>query len=154
MGDIYEDINTSLVIGLESGLAGIGWGIEYLIQNQFLSGDTGEILEDIDYLIMERNPLKIRDLSFKSGLKGVCFYVLSHMKSPCAKTMVLDDTYLTDLFFAIPKPDMEFLQMMPVKIIPDMLLGNLPDIVNEDLSSFPVGVENGVSGLGLKLMGI
>ena len=46
--EISENIPETLPINLETGLCGIGWGIEYLIQNGFMEGDSNEILAGID----------------------------------------------------------------------------------------------------------
>ena len=40
---IYEEISISTPLDFENGLAGIGWGIEYLVQNGFIEGNTDEI---------------------------------------------------------------------------------------------------------------
>ena len=40
--EICENIPETLPINLETGLCGIGWGIEYLIQNGFMEGDSNE----------------------------------------------------------------------------------------------------------------
>ena len=44
--EISENIPETLPINLETGLCGIGWGIEYLIQNGFMEGDSNEILQE------------------------------------------------------------------------------------------------------------
>ncbi|GHU83031.1 hypothetical protein FACS189415_4530 [Bacteroidia bacterium] len=60
---LYEDIAYSLIEELQSslsehfslnyanGLTGIGVGIEYLVQHQFIDTDTDEILEDFDLIL-------------------------------------------------------------------------------------------------------
>ena len=34
--EIYEEISANTLVDFENGLAGIGWGIEYLAQNNFI----------------------------------------------------------------------------------------------------------------------
>lgn len=46
--EIYEEILTNIPVEFENGLCGIGWGIEYLVQNNFIEGNTDEVLELID----------------------------------------------------------------------------------------------------------
>lgn len=41
----YKEINTT---DLMRGFAGVGWGIEYLVQNRFIDIETDEVLEKID----------------------------------------------------------------------------------------------------------
>ena len=63
------------------GLAGIGWGIEYLLQNNYYEGDSEEILEDVDNVIFKsvyeaRLPL----LGVNEGLCGYLLYLNSRHK--------------------------------------------------------------------------
>lgn len=44
-----------------SGLSGVGWGVEYLIQNKFVDADSDELLEDIDAKIMEWDVRRIKN---------------------------------------------------------------------------------------------
>lgn len=46
--EVYEEISDKIDISLENGLTGIGWGIEYLVQNNFIEANTDEVLEIID----------------------------------------------------------------------------------------------------------
>ena len=50
---IYEEIDTSIPTSFSSGLLGIGWGIEYLAQNEFVEADTKEVLNDLDISIFQ-----------------------------------------------------------------------------------------------------
>ena len=51
----------------QSGMTGIGWGIEYLVQKNFVKADTDEILNEMDEKIYSctynnlQNPLKTED---------------------------------------------------------------------------------------------
>lgn len=38
--EIYEEINTNTGLDFANGLTGIGWGIEYLVENRFIDADT------------------------------------------------------------------------------------------------------------------
>lgn len=46
--EIYEEISNETPACFENGLAGIGSGIEYLVQNHFMEAETDEVLEDLD----------------------------------------------------------------------------------------------------------
>ena len=50
-------------------------GIEYLIQNGFMEGDSNEILTEIDKKVMERDLRRIKDLSLETGLMGISSYI-------------------------------------------------------------------------------
>ena len=105
MEELIEDIHEDLPVGLTSGLSGIGWGIEYLIQNGFLEGDSLEICREIDKKIMERDPRRISDYSLDTGLEGLLHYVLMHIKSVIAQHSKppFDTVYLSDLYQAVTK---------------------------------------------------
>ena len=49
--EIYEEINPQTPVDFPNGLTGIGWGIEYLVKNGFVEGDTDEALKEIDNAI-------------------------------------------------------------------------------------------------------
>ncbi|HEX3009512.1 MAG TPA: lanthionine synthetase LanC family protein, partial [Bacteroidales bacterium] len=68
--EIYSEINTSTPIDFENGLTGIGWGIEYLVQNGFVEADTDEVLEQIDEAVYQKILLH---LEYKD-LKGLLLY--------------------------------------------------------------------------------
>lgn len=79
--ELVDDISTNLTnqmpADFENGLAGIGWGMEYLIQNGFLEADADEVLEEFDKQIfrkfLENTPANIGLLN---GLLGTGHYFL------------------------------------------------------------------------------
>lgn len=75
LDEILEDMHTEMSWGFDSGLCGIAWGIEYLLANEFISGDSDEILFEIDRKIMEKDLRRITDYSFDTGLDGLACYV-------------------------------------------------------------------------------
>ena len=46
--EIYEEITANTPVDFENGLAGIGWGIENLIENEFIEANTDKVLEELD----------------------------------------------------------------------------------------------------------
>lgn len=81
LDEVLEDIHDELPICFADGLCGIGWGVEYLIQKGFVEGNADEILKEIDRKVMERDPRRITDYSFETGLEGVSWYVLCRLGS-------------------------------------------------------------------------
>ena len=104
LDEIYEEIHWDMPVNLENGLCGIGWGIEYLVQQGFMKGNTDEILADIDRKVMEIDPLRMTDLSFRRGLAGIAFYVIARLNAH-RETDILpfDDAYLQALQQALQK---------------------------------------------------
>lgn len=100
---ITEEVNQNTPLGLDSGLAGIGWGIEYLLRNEFAEGEGTDICEAIDYRIMQNDPRRIDDLSLETGLEGLLHYILAHLQGAIIKNTSLpfDNTYLKDLYTTI-----------------------------------------------------
>lgn len=162
LAEIYEDIHTDTPINLEGGLCGIGWGIEYLVQNGFMEGDTDEILEDIDRRIMERDPRRMTDLSFRTGLGGILFYATARLTaSRESDGQPFDSLYLNDLKEAaqratfteqdeIPSCLFENLlsalrgEPLPAPSLPTLLFTNLPQA--DTYLTLPIGLEKGIAG--------
>lgn len=80
------------------GLSGLAWGIGYLLKENFIEGDINEVLAEIDSYIMERNLYRIKDLSFDTGLSGMCFYVEWRVNFAMDQGISLpfDEVYLKD----------------------------------------------------------
>ena len=72
--EILDEINVQTSINFKDGLCGIGWGIIYLIRNNFIEGNIDEILKDFDKLIFSYNTETCNDTSFETGSKGIEFY--------------------------------------------------------------------------------
>lgn len=51
LDDVVEQIDETLSLDFEYGITGIGWAIEFLIQNNFIEADSDDILEEIDIRI-------------------------------------------------------------------------------------------------------
>lgn len=180
----YKDIAHSLIDGLSglvndntpvnffAGLSGIGWGIEYMIQNGLLEGDTDEILEDIDRIVMQKDVRRISDQTLYTGLGGILYYVITRLESHERKpgkepfdSVYLDDLYLkiNNTVFSVDEnvPDgliMRYNRYMNGEVnyndIPSIegLIDNIPIANLVDLSKLPIGIKGGLTGMALKLM--
>ena len=79
--EIYEEISTTTPLDFENGLAGIGWGIEYLVQKGFIEADTEDTLESIDnQLNSSRN--QFQGIGLLKGLTGLGAYYLKRLQNP------------------------------------------------------------------------
>lgn len=163
LDDIYEELNRDLPICLESGLCGIGWGIEYLVQQGFMEGYTDEILADIDRKVMEIDPLRLSDLSFRHGLAGIAFYVIARLNANrTTSTLPFDDAYLHALQKALNR--IEFIDNeapddlnaifnrllngeKTILDIPNSLLTTSENSLNSPLENMLLGLQNGIAGL-------
>ena len=97
--EICAALNKELPVTFGRGICGIGWAIIYLQNHHLLADDMKEELQLIDELLMERSPLKIKDLSFTSGIGGILCYVTTRLR--CIEKDVgssfFDETYLNEL---------------------------------------------------------
>jgi len=95
--DIYEKIGLDIFFSFNHGLAGVGAGIEHLIQNKFLEGDADEIISDIDLLfngiILYRG---LNSIDIGQGICGLIYYYYMRLKDKHMKDndiMVLKNEY-------------------------------------------------------------
>lgn len=82
LNNILEKQTMLSSTNFRDGLAGLGWGIEFLLQNNFYEGDPEEILEDVDNVIFKsiyeaRLPL----LGVNEGLCGYLLYLNSRIRN-------------------------------------------------------------------------
>ena len=172
MIEMNDETHKEFSVGFANGLSGIGWGIEYLIQNGYSTDDSMGICEEIDKKIMGKDPLRITDYSLDTGLEGILHYVLAHIKGVMShhSELPFDERYLNDLHQAITsipqntelsedfkrlsaqfftfnenrnENDLDYsFQLAP--ILDDV------DIKQEGLNSFPLGLKDGMSGYLLR----
>lgn len=165
MEDIYHTMHQDVSLDFETGLCGIGWCIEYMIHHKLIDGDTDEILLEVDRKIMSLDPLRMTDLSMKTGLGGVLLYVNARIRS-YERKLPFDQRYLKELEMKIntfvPEDNLlkenvvEFRKIMSGSInyqaslaLPGFLFGTLP-VAIEKVSDYPLGIHNGLTGVILK----
>lgn len=171
LDEIYEDIHTFLPVNFEDGLCGIGYGIEYLVQNGYMEGNTSDILEQVDSRVMERDPERINDYSLEKGLPGVLLYAYMRIISSLLNNRPLpfDTEYLVALSKASECLLQEETDELSKKIAiiycqleqskqnnwnPDWLWSYLLRKEQEELplAEQPLGILRGVSGTAMRRM--
>lgn len=105
--EIFDNVSINMSIGFMDGLAGIGWCIQYLLSKQLEEGDDNDILEDLDNVIMEHDPMRIKDLSFENGLVGIVSYVRARLeeKGGC---LPFDKIYIKRIEVACMQSGLDF----------------------------------------------
>lgn len=122
--EVYEEIHAGMPVGLESGFCGIGWGIKYLLGNNFMGGNANEILAGVDLKIKEWNIPAIQDKSFSTGSAGISYYI-----SECVDCIADDRKPLWN----------------------DLLSDIIGETPNDDnIVEWNLGLKNGCAGWGLK----
>lgn len=173
LDDLFEDIHDRMVMAFDKGLTGIGWGVEYLLKNNFIEGDSYEVLDDIDKTIMNWDVKRMEDETFESGLEGLFHYLLFHL--PSIKTMPcpFDFNYILDLDIVASKKiensENKNLQALISKYIgwrngvtlnydPNVLLKRILSFKLEEKdnreSFLSIGLDKGYAGIGLKQMNV
>ena len=94
--DVFNNITSDMPIGIESGLAGIGYGTTLLKQLDFVNCDLNDILPDVDKKIMEHDPRRIPDLTFHNGLYGIMCYIAFREKIE-GGISTFDEQYIQEL---------------------------------------------------------
>jgi hypothetical protein len=80
------------------GFAGIGWGIEHSISQQWLNIDSNMLLEDVDLLLAQFLNLEMQkgNHDFLYGASGIVLYFIARCKKNVALTHVLTK-YITQI---------------------------------------------------------
>lgn len=140
---VYDGVHVDMPIGLECGLAGIGYGTTLLCELGLMKCDLNEILVDVDARIMERDPRRITDFSVRSGAGGLQLYIALRQKvSGCILT--LDSRYLAELQsvmknIATPNPSINIISLL-----------NEPSFTVTDYIENPIGIDGGCAYYILK----
>lgn len=164
--DVCGNLQKDMPLGLEGGLCGIGWGLEYMIYQRFMDGED-DLCGIIDSAVKERNPRYITDFCLKSGILGILHYIFIRIKNtgdekdPPFDRQWLSDLQVTLQSHLIGKPDAE-LKKAAGKLDRYLKTGNMdyePDAigfctkkitVHGKISSLPPGLHDGLSGYMLK----
>ena len=78
----FRNLNSLAPVDFEKGLTGIGWGMEYLVQNGFAEGNTDDILEEVDNKVFKLlNEETINSFELTNGLSGYLLYLISRLKN-------------------------------------------------------------------------
>lgn len=174
MSDMLDDVlvqtNSKLDIGFTSGLSGIGWGIEYLIQNKFVEGEGADVCEELDNKIMETDLRRISDKTLEKGLEGLLHYIIFHLQGALKQNSRLpfDNSYLSDIYCIctslMKQNDNAMLQSLldiyctfyktgAIKNYNTTIFNFLPIITENyttSILSCPLGLRNGLAGYILR----
>ena len=172
LDEIFEEIHDRLLIDFENGYLGIGWGIEYLAEQKFISGDTNDILEEIDKKVMERDVRRITDVSLNTGLERILHYFLTRLQNNNHPIHLFDKEYLNDLSKTINNINKKMISESLLSLINhyhqcitskqsnykplDYFTSFYSEVAleNNKLHEWKLGLVNGCAGVGLKCINI
>ena len=98
MEQLLESMTNISPLSFSNGITGIGWGIEYLIQNGYMPGCGADICSEIDKKLMSCDIRRVGDFSLEHGIYGWLHYIVAHIQGAnrCGK-QVFDRMYIIDL---------------------------------------------------------
>lgn len=147
--EVWNQVHAELPFHFDSGLSGIGWGVEYLLQNRFIEGDGNEICEEIDRKIMEIHIRRLQDPTLEKGSAGLYYYLSARIRGALSqhRAWPFDREYLDDLSRAnpvfAPARWQEFCARYPLS--PAAWLNRAP-IDETSYLSAPLGLRSGLAG--------
>ncbi len=79
---IYKNISNLKSYSYSNGLLGIGCGFQYIIDKNFIDGNSDEVLYEIDLLVRVIIDSKvIKNLDLEDGLCGIGYYLYLRLKN-------------------------------------------------------------------------
>lgn len=136
---VYDKVHIDMPVGLETGLAGIGYGTTLLYKYGLVSCDLNEILMDVDSKIMERDPRRMTDLSARTGLGGILQYIALR-QSTGEPLLTFDKQYLTELNHAVAS-HASLKALCQLRQVTDLLAH--PQFSIDEYIEKPLGIDDG-----------
>ncbi len=132
---VYDGVYTDMPMGLERGLAGIGYGTTLLCKHGLVECSLNDILADIDKKIMERDPRRLTDLSVQTGTKGLMMYL--ELRQSVETVTTFDCSYIRELQTTIAK------YKMPSESLSIMNVLGEPAFAETDYLEKPLDIDGG-----------
>ena len=103
--DIYRQVRSDLSPSMLDGIGGIGYGLIYLLNNQFITGDSDDVLCDVDkYLLDNTREILLREMVFPIPVYSSGLYLLSRLslcRSVEKKQEWINSTIDAGIFFIL-----------------------------------------------------
>ncbi|MGV8137968.1 MAG: lanthionine synthetase LanC family protein [Mangrovibacterium sp.] len=82
LDEVFNGMTTVVSPDFEQGIAGVAWGMEYMLRKGYVEGDSDSILEDIDHWLFAcLNDNKDPGFEFTNGLCGTLMYLSLRLQS-------------------------------------------------------------------------
>lgn len=126
MEQILKNITKTESINFGNGMAGVGWGVEYLIQNGYMKGWGVELTREMDDRIMSVDIRRMTDDTIETGFTGLFHYVIAHIQGAVLQERsAFDSQYLKEWILVLQhrqecfpqNPQWEKMHKMLVKAI-------------------------------------
>ncbi|WP_333598259.1 hypothetical protein [Paraprevotella clara] len=139
---VYDGVHTDMPVGLERGLAGIGYGTTLLCKRGLVECSLNDILEDIDRKIMERDPRRLTDMSVRSGVRGLMLYL--DLRQSVEAVATFDSRYMMELQDTVARNN------LPCRALDVMDVLNEPTFPETEYIERPLGIDGGCAYYILK----
>lgn len=96
LDQIFDHLNANMPLDFASGLCGIGWSVEFLLQCKYRKGDSLDVCEAIDQKMMMNRVTYMDDLSLETGLEGWLHYLLAHIQGTATNGNPFSKEYLAE----------------------------------------------------------
>ena len=143
---IYNGIHDGMPLGIESGLAGVGYGVTLMNKAGLINCDLNDVLFNIDSKIMETDPRRFHDFAFSKGLSGIMAYINLRLQVE-GQVATFDSLYLDELTTQLNTADDIVQFELSKKIIEDI---EAPFWNENDYISKPISIHEGSSYYLLK----
>jgi lantibiotic modifying enzyme len=168
LDEVWETAYNDLPVSFVSGIIGIAWSIEYLLQNSFVAGNSNEICEELDNRVMSLDVRRLNSEFIEKELEGLLHYILTRIKG-CIRQQIelpFDEIYRMDMlqtFHSLQKVNkINRVSCCLINQLSDFMnnqqaLNYNPDILSfikkmkmlkkdKDILSAPLGLINGLAG--------
>ncbi len=139
--DVYKNVHDNMPIGLEFGLAGIGYGVTALKRQGLFDCDLNDVLSDVDSRIMLFDPRRMKDLSYRAGMLGVWNYINFRRQTEPALTSI-DGMFLRELDEQMRRSGLDTSILQPKDVFADL---NKPSWSLGEHSGKDFGIDGGMA---------
>lgn len=80
--ELYDMIHDGMSVGMENGLCGIGYGITLMRKSGVIECDLNDVLYEIDSRIMDYDPRRMKDMTYRKGVAGIIRYIRTRQLCP------------------------------------------------------------------------
>ncbi len=138
---VLDGVNSNMSLGLNTGLAGIGYATSLLRKSGVIECSLNDVLSEVDQKIMERDPRRLSDMSVKSGTSGLLMYI--DLRQSIEPITTFDSLFITELKNAIKDETVDL-----KKDIIDIL--TVPSFDMADYLEKPLNIDGGSAYFLLK----
>lgn len=95
LNNMLANLSKGSSICFASGLSGIVWGIDFLIEHSYIQGNPGYICSELTNATMSLAPSRL-DLSLGYGIRGLLHHILAHLKQ--SSSVPFENSFLQDVY--------------------------------------------------------